>query len=74
MAGHCRRGSNLSNAVPHPAPNHRLVTIAWNVYKIAAKLTWVGITVAPDEPSAIEAAAKEFGQPADRLIADGAVK
>jgi hypothetical protein len=41
--------------------------VVWNAYKIAAKLTWVGIVVAPDEQSAIEAAAKEFTLPANRL-------
>jgi hypothetical protein len=41
----------------------------WHVYKLAAKRQWVGEIEAVDEREAIEIAAKEFKQPAKKLIA-----
>jgi len=41
----------------------------WHVYyKLAAKLEWVGEIEAVDEHKAIEIAAKEFKEPAKKLI------
>ena len=48
-------------------PPHRT---KWHVYyKFAARREWVGEIEAVDEREAIEIAAKEFKQPAKRLIA-----
>jgi hypothetical protein len=41
----------------------------WHVYKLAAKRQWVGEIEAVDEREAIEIAAKEFKQPATKLMA-----
>jgi hypothetical protein len=41
----------------------------WHVYKLAAKRQWVGEIEAVDEREAIEIAAKEFKQPAKKLMA-----
>ena len=41
----------------------------WHVYKLAAKRQWVGEIEAADEREAIEIAAKEFKQPASKLMA-----
>jgi hypothetical protein len=41
----------------------------WHVYKLAAKRQWVGEIEAVDELEAIEIAAKEFKQPAKKLMA-----
>jgi hypothetical protein len=41
----------------------------WHVYKLAAKREWVGEIEAVDEREAIEIAAKEFRQPAKKLMA-----
>jgi len=43
--------------------------IAWSIYKIAPKQTWVGTVEAPDETTAIEKAAAEFRIPAMKLHA-----
>jgi len=41
----------------------------WHVYKLAVKRQWVGEIEAVDEREAIEIAAKEFKQPAKKLMA-----
>jgi len=41
----------------------------WTIYKLAAKQTWLGEIEAADEREAIEKAAKEFKQPATKLMA-----
>jgi hypothetical protein len=41
----------------------------WHVFKLAAKRQWVGEIEAVDEREAIEIAAKEFKQPAKKLMA-----
>ena len=41
----------------------------WHVYRLAAKRQWVGEIEAVDEREAIEIAAKEFKQPAKKLMA-----
>jgi hypothetical protein len=41
----------------------------WHVYKLAAKRQWVGEIEAVNEREAIEIAAKEFKQPAKKLMA-----
>jgi len=41
----------------------------WHVYKLAAKREWVGEIEAVDEREVIEIAAKEFKQPAKKLMA-----
>ena len=41
----------------------------WHVYKLAAKRQWVGEIEAVDEREAIEIVAKEFKQPAKKLMA-----
>jgi hypothetical protein len=41
----------------------------WSIYKITAKAVLLGTVEAPDEPTAIEKAAEEFNQPANRLMA-----
>jgi hypothetical protein len=41
----------------------------WNIYKIAAKQTWVGTVEAADERTAIEKAAAEYNVPTFKLIA-----
>jgi hypothetical protein len=43
--------------------------IRWHVYKLAAKRQWVGEIEAVNEREAIEIAAKEFKQPARKLMA-----
>jgi len=48
---------------PEPPPSR------WTIYKLAAKQTWVGEVEAADEREAIEKAAKEFRQPAAKLMA-----
>jgi hypothetical protein len=40
-----------------------------DIYKIAAKRTWVGEIEAAEEREAIEKAAKEFKRPATKLMA-----
>ena len=50
---------------PQPPPTKT----KWHVYKLAAKRQWVGEIEAVDEREAIEIAAKEFKQPAKKLIA-----
>jgi hypothetical protein len=42
---------------------------AWSIYKLAAKLEFLGIIEAPNVNAAIEAAAKEFHTDARRLLA-----
>lgn len=44
-------------------------TIAWTIYKLAAKATWLGEVEATDEADAIEKAAEQFKQPATKLMA-----
>jgi hypothetical protein len=46
-----------------------LKPITWNVFKIAAKVLFLGVIEAPDEPTAIERGAAEFRVPANRLMA-----
>jgi len=41
----------------------------WNVYKVAAKATWLGTVEAPDAATAIEKAAAEFNVDMWRLLA-----
>jgi hypothetical protein len=41
----------------------------WTIYKLAAKQIWLGEIEAADEREAIEKAAKEFKQPATKLMA-----
>jgi hypothetical protein len=41
----------------------------WNIYKIAARLVWLGRVVAADEAEAIAKAAAEHGVAPQRLIA-----
>jgi hypothetical protein len=41
----------------------------WTIYKIAAKAIRLGQVEAPDEATAIEKGAAEFGVPANRLMA-----
>jgi len=41
----------------------------WTIYKIAARQTWIGSVEATNEAEAIENAAKEFNQPATKLMA-----
>jgi hypothetical protein len=43
--------------------------IKWGIYKVAAKQTWLGEIEAANEAEAIEKAAKEFRQPATKLMA-----
>jgi len=43
--------------------------IEWDIYKFAAKLRTLGTVEAINEHEAIEKAAKEFNQPATRLMA-----
>ena len=43
--------------------------IEWDIYKFAAKLRTLGTVEAVNEHEAIEKAAKEFNQPATRLMA-----
>jgi hypothetical protein len=43
--------------------------IVWSIYKIAAKAVRLGDVEAPDEGTAIEKGAAEFGVPANRLMA-----
>jgi hypothetical protein len=50
---------------PEPSPQ----LIAWSIYKIAAKQTWLGTVEAPDETTAIERAAAEFKISAMKLHA-----
>src|SRR5882672_8918759 len=51
-----------------PQPPQPIKT-KWHVYKLAAKRQWVGEIEAVDEREAIEIAAKEFKQPAKKLMA-----
>jgi len=41
----------------------------WTIYKIAARQTWIGSVEATNQAEAIENAAKEFNQPATKLMA-----
>jgi hypothetical protein len=43
--------------------------IVWSVFKIAAKVVFLGVIEAPDEAAAIESGSAEFQVPATRLIA-----
>jgi hypothetical protein len=44
--------------------------MSWGVYRgAAAKLVWLGTIEAPDERTALEKAAKEYGVPYYKLIA-----
>ena len=43
--------------------------IAWTIYKIAAKQSWMALVDATDEREAIEKAAEELKTEAQRLIA-----
>jgi hypothetical protein len=43
--------------------------LRWNVYKIASKAVWLGEVEAPDEATAMEKGAAEFGVPSKRLMA-----
>ncbi len=49
---------------PEPPPS-----TSWDVYKVAAKVIWLGTLEAPNKKAAIEAAAKEFKTDAWRLYA-----
>ena len=42
---------------------------SWDIYKVAAKVIWLGTLEAPNKKAAIEAAAKEFKTDAWRLYA-----
>jgi hypothetical protein len=51
-------------------PQQTPLRIKWHVYyRFAARREWVGEIEAVDEREAIEIAAKEFKQPAKRLMA-----
>jgi hypothetical protein len=50
-----------------PEPPPQLTT--WSIYKIAAKAVWLAAVEAPDEATAMEKGAAEFGVPANRLMA-----
>jgi hypothetical protein len=41
----------------------------WDIYRAAAKGKWIGTVEAADEADAIAKAAKEFNQPASKLMA-----
>ena len=43
----------------------------WTIYKVAAKVIWLGTVEAPDKRSAIKKAAQEFKTEAWRLHAVG---
>ena len=60
--------ANTAGHVPQAATTTADKT-KWHVYKLAAKRQWVGEIEAVDELEAIEIAAKEFKQPASKLIA-----
>ena len=57
----------LAGMAKKPEPPPQL--IAWSIYEIADKRTWVGTIDAPDEATAIEKASAEFMIPAMRLHA-----
>jgi hypothetical protein len=48
---------------PPPQPT------TWNIYKVAAKMIWLGTVEAPDRKAAIEKALQEFKMEAWRLLA-----
>jgi hypothetical protein len=50
---------------PEPSPP----MIAWSIYKVAAKQTWVGTVEGPDEATAIEKASAAFRVSAVKLHA-----
>ena len=52
-----------------PRPPPQPTRTKWHVYKLVAKREWVGEIEAVDEREAIEIAAKEFRQPAKKLMA-----
>jgi hypothetical protein len=57
-----------------PQPSSQLIQrkpakTKWHIYRLAAKREWVGKIEAVDEREAIEIVAKEFKQPANKLVA-----
>jgi 1,2-phenylacetyl-CoA epoxidase PaaB subunit len=57
--------SHLRGRKPEPPQQ----PISWDIYRAAAKAKHIGTVEAPDEREAIEKAAKEFKQPATKLMA-----
>jgi hypothetical protein len=58
--------ANTSGMAKKPEPPQ---PTSWNVYKVAAKATWLGTVEAPDAATAIEKAAAEFNVDTWRLLA-----
>jgi Ser/Thr protein kinase RdoA (MazF antagonist) len=52
-----------------PSPPQPALLSSWDIYKVAAKQTWLGTVEATDADAAIAAATKEFKTDARRLIA-----
>jgi len=61
--------SEYCRACPRKPQPPQPTKTRWHVYKLAAKRQWVGEIEAVEEREAIKIAAKEFKQPAKKLMA-----
>jgi hypothetical protein len=63
LAGMAKKPEASTSAQLPPQPK------SWTIYKVAAKMIWLGTVEAPDKAAAIEKAAQEFKTEAWRLHA-----
>jgi hypothetical protein len=61
--------SPLANTSSMPRKPEPPKPTSWDIYKVAAKVIWLGTVEAPDKRAAIDKAAEEFKTDAWRLYA-----